>query len=277
MRSSIIRRILILPLALVPGAALSLAAQTSAPATALNGRMESFLRVMEEGNRERIAAFFPRSGDWTWLRAAARESRTRVWRFPGQETPRAMGAGGPMCTSFDQPRGEYGPASGSLAGEVMENPSGWRRVRRNRFVPPDAAEASPVFVEWRREGDAWVVSAFGEKDVHFPREPRLLGMPAPHRGMVVRDTALVPGGAAYAAEADWYVANEVITLDGWRFVQYGLPRAFGPGALARIGTLGRVAVYAAPDDRERPEAVMVPVRPGEFQRYEGFRPQPCGG
>jgi hypothetical protein len=269
------RRILILPLALVMAAALPLAAQTGAPATALDGRMESFLLVMEEGNRERLVAFCPRSGDWMWLRTTAQGNRTGVWRFPGQETPRAMGAGGPVCTSFHWPGGEYGPVRGSLAGEVEKNPSGWRRVRGNRFVPPGASARSPVFVEWRREGDAWVVSAFGEQAAHDPSPAQQAQ--AVSRWMVSRDTTLPAGEPAYAADAPWYVANEVITLDGWRYIQYGLPRAFGPGELVRIGTLGRVAVYAAAGDTAEPEMLMVPVRPGEFQRYQGFRPPPCGG
>jgi hypothetical protein len=274
------QRTRIITFALLLAFAVPLAAQTGAPETMLAARMQAFLGVMQEGTRAQIATFFPRRGDWTWVRTAQSRlgggERTEVWRFPGPETLRVIGPEGPACMSFDEPKGEYGPFEGYLRMQALMNRSGWRRVRGNRFVPPDVSARSPVFVEWRREDGEWIVSAFGEEDVYFPEGPRLLGVPAPRRGMVGRDTALVPAGAAYAADADWYVANEVITLDGWRYVTYGLPRGFGPGELVRIGTLGRVAVYAAAGDTAKPEMLMVPVRPGEFQRYQGFRPQPCG-
>ena len=47
------------------------------------------------------------------------------------------------------------------SGTVVLRPGRWRRVGGNRFVPPGAPASSPIFVEWRREGDAWVVAAAG--------------------------------------------------------------------------------------------------------------------
>lgn len=276
------RNLLLPPLALLLAAALPLAAQTRAPDSAdatLAARMQAFLHEMQQGTRERIATFFPRQGEWTRVRTLLRApggNRTQTQRFPGAETLRVIDAGGPACMSFDRPGGEYGPFEGYLRMQVLMNPSGWRRVRGNRFVPPDAFARSPVFVEWRREAGEWVVSAFGEEDVYHPEGPRLLGVPAPRRGTVVRDTVLVPEGAAYAAGADWYAGNEVITLDGWRYIQYGLPRRFQPHELERIGTLGRVAIYAAAGDARAPEMLMVATGPGEFHLYQGFRPRPCG-
>ena len=141
-------------------------------------------------------------------------------------------------------------------------------------MPPGAGPRSPVFVEWRREDGDWVIAAFGETRPWWPPEPRLAGVPVVPRDGIARDTLLVPAGAAYAADAEWYTANRPITLDGHRYIRYGLPRRFEPGALVRIGTLERVAVYAPPDDTQRPYLVMVPVRPGEFQVYESVIPRP---
>lgn len=30
-------------------------------------------------------------------------------------------------------------------------------------MPPFASASSPIFVEWRREGDKWVINAFGDE------------------------------------------------------------------------------------------------------------------
>lgn len=278
------QRILTLLLAGSLAAAVPMAAQTGTPAApaTLDARMQAFLREMGEGSTERVAAFFPRRGDWSWVTTEPRTpegGRTGTWRFAGSETLRAIGPGGPVCWSFHRGGGELGPRGGSLQAHVTDHPSGWRRVRGNRFVPPGAGARSPVFVQWRREDGEWVVAAFGE--VHRwrppgPREPRMAGTQAVPRDGIIRDTLLVPAGAAYAAGAEWYTANRPITLDGIRYLRYGLPRRFEPGALVRIGTLERVAVYAPRRDTQRPELVMVPVAPGEFQVYENTVPRPPG-
>lgn len=267
-------------IALFSLAALPLAAQTearpvAASESALAARMQAFLRELEEGPRDRVAAFFPRRGDWSWLKRAPEGGRTGTWRFAGSETLRAMGPGGPLCSSFERGGGEVGPATGSLQMHVTEHPSGWRRVGGNRFVPPGSGARSPVFVQWRREDGEWVVAAFGEAPARppGPREPRMVGTPALPRDGITRDTLLVPAGAAYAADAGWYTENRLVTLDAMRYIQYGLPRRFEPGALVRVGTLERVAVYAESGDTQRPEAVMVPVRPGEFQVYVNTIPR----
>lgn len=265
-------------------AAPPVAAQTGTPAASatLDARMQALLDEMGEGSTERVAAFFPRRGDWAWVTTrAARppgQDGTGIWRFPGAETARALAPGGPVCRSFAPGGGELGPAEGALRMHVGDHPSGWRRVRGNRFVPPGAGAGSPVFVQWRREEGAWVVAAFGEAYPSRPRGASVAGTsPVPGDG-IVRDTLRVPAGAAYAADAEWYTANRPVTLDGSRYVRYGVPRRLEPGALVRIGTLGRVAVYARPRDTQQPEVVMVPVAPGEFQVYQATVPRsPCGG
>lgn len=277
-------RILLPLIALLSFAAPPLGAQTEPHAPAAGGtlaaRMQAFLHEVEEGARDRVAAFFPRQGDWSWLTTVTRApkgDRTGTWRFAGPETLRAIGPGGPVCWSFHQGGGELGPVEGSLQMHVTEHPSGWRRVGGNRFVPPGAGARSPVFVQWRREDGEWVVAAFGEARPWRParpQEPRMVGTPAVPRDGITRDTLLVPAGAAYASDAAWYRENRPVTLDGVRYVRYGLPRRFEAGALVRVGTLERVAVHARRGDAQRPELVMVPVAPGEFQVYVASIPRP---
>jgi len=211
--------------------------------------------------------------------AAGRNRRTGVWRFTGGgETFRAITMDGPVCDSFDHPRGEVGPYEGrfgmrALAAEGRP----WRRVRGNRFVPPGETDDSEVFVEWRREDGRWVVSVFGEEAIYLPR---VLGV---ELGMIIPDTTGVPEEGApyarYAAGHSWYEDDAPVTLRGFRYVKYGLPRRFTAeerGYLGRIGALGAVSVYAERALAEpRPGIVYLPVSPGEFQPYTGFGPLPC--
>jgi hypothetical protein len=254
---------------------LPLAAQTEARApapaeTALAARMQAFLaEVGDEPNTE-LVAFFPRRGDWTWMQTlldvrSGVVQGAGVWRFAGAETVRAIGAGGPACMSFDRVRGEYGPFEGRLGMQALMHPGRWRRVRGNRFVPPDASPSSPVFVEWRREEGQWVVSAFGEEGIYTPA-----GL-APPRGPFSRDTTGVPEDAAFAP-ADWHT----ITVEGRRAPKYGTPRPIDRAALERIGVLHRVSVYveqgSGPNGRG---VVYLPVAPGQYQPYEAPLPMPC--
>jgi len=47
--------------------------------------------------------------------------------------------------------------------EVIMRTGAWRLVGGNRFVPPGAPASSRTFVEWRQEGNRWVISAFGDE------------------------------------------------------------------------------------------------------------------
>jgi hypothetical protein len=224
--------------------------------------MRAFVEAAPEAPNDSVAAFFPRRGDWTWVRTAhhhARRGPTRVGvrRFPGAETLRAIGTGGPVCESFDQPAG-VGPYEGRLGMQAMLNRGPWRRVRGTRFVPPGEPASSPVFVEWRREDGAWVVSAFGDRDVY---DPRVLGRP-PRPAW--RDTTGVPEDAAFAP-AEWYM----ITLGGVRFPKYGIPRPLDRSRLVRIGVFQGVSVFAEPEENpDQPYIVYLPTAPGQVQGYQ---------
>lgn len=265
-----LRSIPLLSALLLAAAAPSPAQQAEPRATdaALAERMGAFLRLMKEDSRDSMAVFFPRRGDWTWVQTrrdpqTGARIGTGVWRFPAAETLRAIGAGGPVCSSFDQPYGEFGPFEGFLGMRVRAQPTGWRRVDGSRFVPPGESPRSSAFVEWRREDGAWVLSAFGDDAVPFT-EPA--GVP---RSMIVRDTLPLPAGGDFAAEADW------ITFEGYRYVKHGQPRKVDAKDLSRLGRFGRVPVFVPRGHLTAPELLYVPVRPGEYQPYEAVRPQPC--
>lgn len=266
-RSPLLSRVLLASALLT--AAPGLAAQEGRAET-LAARMQAFLREVPREPNAALVDFFPRRADWTWTQSLwderGRRVRTGAWRFSAAETARAIGADGPVCSSFDEVRGEYGPFEGKFGMQVMFADGPWRRVGGNRFVPPGAPAGSPVFVEWQREDGRWVIAAFGDADVF---ERQLLGRPA---HPVSADTSLVPENAAFA-QPDWYTITPIL---GWRYVKYGQPRPLAPERVERIGVLGRVSVYVergkGPELRE---IIYLPVAPGQFQPYEMPFPQPC--
>jgi hypothetical protein len=237
--------------------------RAQAPDEALATRMRAFMQAAPEAPNDSVAAFFPRRGEWTWVHTrrpfdAPGPPRVGTWRFRGgAETLRAIGAGGPVCESFDQPAG-IGPYEGRLGMQTVMQRGPWRRVRGTRFVPAGESAASPVFVEWRREDGAWVVSAFGDVDVYFPR---MLGRRVP---AAWRDTTGVLEDAAFAP-ADWYV----ITVNGLHYNRYGNPRPLDRARLVRIGLYQGVSIFAErQEDPEWPYIVYLPTAPGQVQGYQ---------
>ncbi len=134
--------------------------------SSLKERADAFLRAVRRTNADSIAVFFPREADWTYVHTAHHRDgdRTAIRRFRGAESLAAIRLRGPLWASFEI-QYESQPI-GLFAHQVMLRGRGWRRVRGNRFVPPGAPASSPIFVEWRREGDQWVIAAFGDES--FP-------------------------------------------------------------------------------------------------------------
>jgi hypothetical protein len=248
--------------------AVRMPAQADAAGATLNGRMQAFLAEVEEAPNTGLVAFFPRRGDWMWvqtLRDDERGSPPRlgVWRFPGAETERAISAGGPVCNSFDRGRGDFGPVEGRLGMQAMMHPGPWRRVRGSRFVPPGASDRSTVFMEWRREGGEWVVSAFGDEGILYSAD--VVEQP---RGPFVPDRTPAAEDAVFAPR-DWYT----IVVEGRRLPSYGRPRAIDRDTLVRMGHLYGVNVYA--ERGEEDGFLYLPASPGQFQPYERRSPLPC--
>lgn len=253
------------------------AAQTAPDAaadTTLAGRMQAFVREFGETPNDGLVAYFPRRGDWTrvqtigvWRGRTRVGQRMGVWRFPGAETARVIGADGPACGSFDTNVGGVGPWEGLLGMQTLMNRQPWRLVRGSRFVPRGESAESPVFVEWRREDGAWVVSAYGEEGIP-DSGPRVLGRSALPPS---RDLTLVPEDAAFAP-ADWYT----VTLDGRRYSKYGNPRPLTSAEVERVALLGRVSIYVERGTGPHLQGlVYIPVAPGQFQPYETEWGVPC--
>jgi hypothetical protein len=78
-----------------------------------------------------------------------------------------------------------------------------------------------------------------------------------------------PATTGYAAGATWYINNEPITVNGRRYVRYGLPRVLGVSEVTRSADYQGVTVFAEAGATGTPEVLYVPVRPGcEFQPYQ---------
>jgi hypothetical protein len=144
---------------------------TVGDAASLEGRNCAFLRAVRKhghpGGRHRVTEFLPRIGDLTYLTTIHDSLRILAqWRFPAGDWAPVLQ--GPLRWVFDTSVEEQ--PVGTLSHQLIFRGTAWRRVGRTlRFVPPDAADDSGLFVEWRREGDAWVVATIG--DERFHRDP----------------------------------------------------------------------------------------------------------
>jgi len=73
----------------------------------------------------------------------------------------------------------------------------------------------------------------------------------------------------YAAGEAWFAGTSPVTLDGRRYVRYGLPRILRADQVSSAGAVNGVSVFAEPGAGARPEVIYVPTRPGcEFQPYQ---------
>lgn len=240
---------------------------------ALAARNHGFLDAARSRSIDSLATFFPREGTFTWIgqvrpeRGRAYEAR---WRLRASDVVPVFGAGGPLCQTFADPM----LSGGLITGELFDNFTPWRQVRGTRFVPRARGAGSPFFIEWRREGDTWVVSALGDErgeEVYDPdasNGPDRPGHPA----------LATSADSAWAADAAWFRDNEPITFLGLRYAKQGLPAAVPDGEPGRVGALGGVPLLARRGDADRwPELIFVPVDPGHYQAYEAGDFRPCRG
>jgi hypothetical protein len=77
-----------------------------------------------------------------------------------------------------------------------------------------------------------------------------------------------PATGGYAAGAMWYINNEAITVNGRRYVKYGLPRVLGIREVARGGEYRGVTMFQEAGGETSWLVLYAPVRSGcEFQPY----------
>jgi hypothetical protein len=238
----------------------------------LRARMAEFLRSLpEDGPTDTTRRFFPTTGDWSYthtVHEAGGGTRIQRWIFPAAQTSLLFGfdkdvAVDPVRESFQaDPHGQtYGLLISIVEGSWRRR---WRRVGRNRFVPPGAPASSPVFVEWRREPGRWVIAAFGDERYCSPRR---LGYERGEVAPVRRFPA--PAQPAYAANEGWYLDGG-LSFDGQRYARYGQPRTLQPGELEQMGWKDEVRVYVEKGQAHLPLVLYVPVAPDIYQPYLAY-------
>jgi hypothetical protein len=249
---------------------------------ALRDRTRAFLRAVEGDSLEAVRRYFPRRGDWTWIsteHGAGIPRREGRWRFAGAETLLAIRNGAPVCESFRQAAGEYGPPAGTLADALAEHGTAWRHVRGTRFAPR-ASSRPYTYIEWRREDGRWVIATVADEAFLYPHvAPRpQLGhplVPASRREVSLLRPGVFAPTEGYAGGESWYEQHLPIEFDGLRYFKYGHPRAIADHELARVGSLGRIGLYREAGTTGTPEHLYVPVRPGEYLPFQTFGPFRC--
>lgn len=83
------------------------------------------------------------------------------------------------------------------------------------------------------------------------------------------DEIYPPAGREYAASATWYKNNDTISLNGQRYIKYGLPRVLGTNEIEKAWTYKNIGVYVEAGYKSTTEVIYIPVRRGcEFQPYQ---------
>lgn len=79
-----------------------------------------------------------------------------------------------------------------------------------------------------------------------------------------------PADSGYASSAEWFIRDEIVVLNGQKYVKYGISRELGPGDLSRAGEYRGVPVFAVRGREDDVSFRYVLVRPEcIFQFYEG--------
>jgi len=127
----------------------------------LASRSEAFLIAVQSRDRELISSFFPKQGTLTYTYFHRRRSGDSISevRFEAAKARQEIMEGelgeplAPVTHAFRYGSLYFGATKGV----------DWVRVNKTRFVPPSRGPSSAIYVEWRREGGLWVVSAFGDE------------------------------------------------------------------------------------------------------------------
>jgi len=232
--------------------------------------MTAFLRALpEDRQQDTTRRWFPTSGEWSYTHTIHEPGGGTLvgrWIVPAAQTSSLFGFGKgigptPIDDSFEVGY-EGGQKEGVLLEVVMRTSDRWRLVGGNRFVPPGGRASSTIFVEWRREGSRWVISAFGDEHVC---SPRLVGYAV---GDVMRVRGLPePAQTVYAAGEPWYINNDARSFDGHRYIKLSQPRELQPSDLEQVGWHGDIRVYVEKGQPIAPEVLYFPTAADTYQPY----------
>lgn len=143
------------------------AAQAGGDGASLEAQMGALVARLGTMGADDYDRLLPREGTvrYTHTRHTRTGDSVGVWILSPDELRRAANAEGPLYEVFNVDA--HGQAVGTLSHRAFtQHRRPWRRVRGARFVPPGASAGSATYVEWRREGDRWVIAAFGDES--FP-------------------------------------------------------------------------------------------------------------
>lgn len=83
------------------------------------------------------------------------------------------------------------------------------------------------------------------------------------------DEVYPANGNQYAAAASWYINNETITVNGKRYLKFGLPRILGVHEIQKAAEFRGIGIYIESGTKDISEFIYLPARRGcEFQPYQ---------
>lgn len=128
----------------------------------LPARMEGLLRAISKHDVDSVASFFPRRGAWTYRRTTHTRAGRQIgrWMFGPGDVKRAIQSEA-LRSSFSIDI--EGQPVGTLSHQMGHRTGRWRQFPGARFVPPGGTGASDIFVTWRLEDGAWVVSTLADE------------------------------------------------------------------------------------------------------------------
>jgi hypothetical protein len=157
--------VMVLPKLMVPSLV-----RAQARGDGLNERASAFLRLVKGAPGE-FRPYFPRSGEMRYVHTihASTGDRVEVLRLGVSDVERDLATQSALFDALEASPEHQ--TVGVLVEQVNCRGTGWRRIAGTRFVPPGEGRSSPVFIEWRREGQRWVIGSIGDESFEGDARP----------------------------------------------------------------------------------------------------------
>jgi hypothetical protein len=129
--------------------------------------MDRFIADVISRPPDSLISYFPKEDHFTYQHTLHSEQgpQATTTRFSAAEVPAALS--GPLWEVFTLSM--EGQTIGLFAHQAQMRRGSWHYVGHNRFVPPGDNSSSRTYVQWRREGERWVIAEFA--DEHFLSGP----------------------------------------------------------------------------------------------------------